>query len=135
MKSKYTFLFCFFIITSLTKSQTSQNYAVMLTAAVSISPASITLKWTADTLAKGYIIYKKDKAAIDWGAPIATLPKTALQATSAKLASAAAWWSIIFLVKIMPSALVWSWLGRAEPSATPITRTAALAMATPSRFR
>ncbi len=79
MKSKYTFLFCFFFITSLIKAQTSQNYAVMLKAIVATSPASITLKWTADTLATGYIIYKKNKESIDWGAPIAALPKTALQ--------------------------------------------------------
>ena len=58
-------------------AQTTEDYAVELSAIAQTSPAKITLKWkllTVDTPA--YIIWKKAKTATTWGSPIATLTAT-----------------------------------------------------------
>ena len=78
MKNIYTF-FLAILFSNFLSAQTSQDYAVMVQATVSESPASITLNWknVAGTLAVK--IYRKSKNTILWGTPIATLGATATQ--------------------------------------------------------
>jgi regulation of enolase protein 1 (concanavalin A-like superfamily) len=60
------------------------SYAVQVSAAVSESPAQITLSWPTDTVPNytsptpnGFAIYRKSPGGSDWGSPIASLPGTA----------------------------------------------------------
>jgi hypothetical protein len=88
MKSKYTFLFCFFCTFISLKAQVSKDYAVQLQTQLSISPASITLKWLPNDSASQYKIYRKSKNTFEWGTPIATLPGTATEYTDASVVAA-----------------------------------------------
>lgn len=87
MNMKYTLLAVFFSGTLALAAQTTRDYAVMITATVSESPASITLNWQADTAAAatGYQVYRKEKQATDWGTPVATLSKNSTQYTDANV--------------------------------------------------
>jgi len=62
---------------NLSFAQTTEDYAVEITATVQPTPAQITLKWkllTVDT--PTYTIWRKAKTATAWGSPIATLGAT-----------------------------------------------------------
>ena len=78
MKISLTFFIA--ILTSFfLKAQISQDYAVMVQAVVSESPASITLKFNHLPRTKQFRIYKKTKSANSWGTPIVTLPSNTTQ--------------------------------------------------------
>jgi hypothetical protein len=79
MKAKYIFWLVFLAGTVKLNAQTSKDYAVLLQAVVSESPASIKLQWVNDTAGKGYKVYRKTKEAKEWGTPVATLPNSTLQ--------------------------------------------------------
>jgi len=76
MKKIYVLL-VFLLGCNLSFAQTTEDYAVEITATVQSSPAQITLKWkllTVDT--PTYTIWKKAKTATAWGSPIAVLTST-----------------------------------------------------------
>lgn len=67
-------------------AQTSKDFAVLLTAQVQESPASITLKWPADnTSGVTYNIYRKAKNTVRWTDSLTTLDNTATQYTDANV--------------------------------------------------
>jgi hypothetical protein len=76
---KPSFLFCFVLValTAFTNAQTAKDYAVPLQAAITENPATISLKWPADTVGTGYSVYRKQGETNDWGTAIATLPISA----------------------------------------------------------
>lgn len=77
---KIIFTFFFTILFSIfVDAQTSQDYAVMIQATVNESPATVTLKFNKIATTKQFRIYRKTKAANNWGNAIATLPSTATQ--------------------------------------------------------
>src|SRR5687767_9977728 len=86
MKAKYIFWLLFVTGAVNLTAQTSKEYAVLIQAVVSESPANIKLKWINDTAGTGYKVYRKTKEAIDWGAPVATLPNTATEYTDQNVA-------------------------------------------------
>ncbi|PQJ11307.1 hypothetical protein CJD36_005760 [Flavipsychrobacter stenotrophus] len=57
-------------------AQTTEDYAVELTATIQTAPAKISLKWKRLSDTTIYTIYKKNKSALAWGAVIATLSTT-----------------------------------------------------------
>lgn len=57
-------------------AQTTEDYAVELTATIQTAPAKISLKWKRLSDTTTYTVYKKNKSALAWGAVIATLPTT-----------------------------------------------------------
>lgn len=70
MNTKYTLLACFlFIFYAGAFAQSVQNYAVMVQANVTDSPAAITLKWKSDSAETGYDIYRDDRSA-----PLVSMP-------------------------------------------------------------
>jgi type IX secretion system substrate protein len=73
MKKVYI-LFALLLVCTLSFAQSTEDYAVELTAATQTAPPQITLKWkllTVDT--PSYYIWKKAKTATSWGSPIAIL--------------------------------------------------------------
>jgi hypothetical protein len=81
MKAKYIFWLLFVTGAVNLTAQTSKEYAVLIQAVVSESPANIKLKWVNDTACTGYKVYRKTKHATTWGSPLATLPNTATEYT------------------------------------------------------
>ncbi|MFA6260277.1 MAG: T9SS type A sorting domain-containing protein [Bacteroidia bacterium] len=71
MKSRFTLLFLF--ICSFSFAQTSKDYAVLLKASVSESPAAILLNWNLDSTCTSQVLYRKSKSAVSWGIPLTTL--------------------------------------------------------------
>jgi len=70
------------------KAQVAENLAVELTDTIQTVPLGITLQWrrlTVDT--PTYVIFRKAKAAISFGAPIARLPATASSYTDTNVVS------------------------------------------------
>ena len=59
----------------LTKADSTFVYAVQLSAVVQTNPPQITLNWEPDPYgATNYVVYRKAKTDLSWGAPLATLP-------------------------------------------------------------
>lgn len=79
MKTRFTLSLMFFTLVSF--AQTAKDYAVQVKASVTSNPPSISLEWPSDTTGLNYIVYRKEKNEINWGTPLATLPKTATQYT------------------------------------------------------
>lgn len=71
MKTRFTLLFLF--IGAFSFAQTSKDYAVLLKASVSESPAAILLNWNMDSTCTSQILYRKAKTAVSWGLPLTTL--------------------------------------------------------------
>ena len=62
-----------------TLAQTPRNLALEMSADVQVSPPAITLSWPQARGATGYYIYRKDKAASEWGIALAHLQATETQ--------------------------------------------------------
>ena len=78
MKSIYAFIlltlpFMFFHGNAQT---TSQKQVIQVSAEVSENPATITLKWPAETRTGDFYIYKKNRDESSWGSEIAKIPNT-----------------------------------------------------------
>src|SRR5437764_7033720 len=59
-------------------------YAVQISATLQVSPPQITLHWEPDSYGvNSFTVYRKAKDATAWGAPLATLPGSALSFTDA----------------------------------------------------
>lgn len=86
MKAKYVFWLVFLAGIVKINAQTSKEYAVLLQAVVSETPASIRLEWINDTNCTGYQVYRKTKEAKTWGSPLANLPNTAIEYTDLSVA-------------------------------------------------
>lgn len=54
-------------------SQSSADAAVQLSASAQASPAQITLHWIANSSSNQYVVYRKLKSAVSWGAALTTL--------------------------------------------------------------
>lgn len=75
MKQIITLITALFLGTY-TQGQTTEEYAVQLTATVQTTPATIILKWKRLSDTTTYTIYRKAKQALSWGTAITTLATT-----------------------------------------------------------
>lgn len=71
---KYYYSLLLLLLPSFIFTQVSSDYAVLVSATYSESPANITLQWPAYANATSYKIYKKEKSIINWGGFISELP-------------------------------------------------------------
>ena len=79
MKTAKIFL-CIFLLSNTLKAQTiSKDYAVLVKATVTYSPASVILNFNKIANTRQFKIYKKTKSSNFWGTPIATLSANTLQ--------------------------------------------------------
>jgi hypothetical protein len=69
-------LIIFLFTTQIAFAQTTEDYAIELSATVSESPLQVTLKWKPLNDTPIYRIWKKAKTATSWGSPIVTLTAT-----------------------------------------------------------
>jgi len=76
MKNSFFILFSFFAFGAF--GQAAKDYAVETWATVSSNPAKIVVHWVAASDANNYQVYRKDKDAQSWGAPVASLGANAL---------------------------------------------------------
>jgi hypothetical protein len=91
MKAKYIFWLSFTAIVLKLNAQTSKDYAVLLRAVITESPASIKLEWVNDPDCSGYQVFRKTKDAGSWGQALATLPNTAVSYTDAAVTAGQAY--------------------------------------------
>ena len=76
MKNFYTSI-ALLLLCRMAGAQTTQDYAVQLTATTQVSPPKITLSWKSIPIGgPSYNVFKKSKTATSWGTAIATLPST-----------------------------------------------------------
>lgn len=75
---KYKYLVILLLLPSFLFSQVSSDYAVLVSATYTPSPAQITLHWPLRANATSYKIYKKEKSIVNWGGFIAELPGDAV---------------------------------------------------------
>ncbi len=66
-------------------AQQAKDAAVMLQAAVSESPAVITIKWPLDTACAGYKVFRKQGETVEWGTVLASLDASATSYTDANV--------------------------------------------------
>lgn len=71
-------LFILFLLAyaALSRAQSTEDYAIQLTAEVQVSPSQIKLQWKRLADATTYQVFRKAKASMAWGTAIATLSTT-----------------------------------------------------------
>ncbi len=76
---RYRIYLLFVLLPSFIQAQVAKDYAVLVYASYTESPANITLHWPLDANAELYKVYKKEKSETNWGAFISELPGDATE--------------------------------------------------------